>query len=150
MLIFKTTNFKQTKDLARLLARAILKEKKINSEKALVLALSGHLGGGKTTFAQGFMAGAGIKKKITSPSFVITKSYKLKTKSYKIIYHIDCYRLKKAKELLDLGLEEILINPKNIILIEWPEIVKKYLPKEAIWIKFKHSKKENERIINFK
>ena len=150
MLIFKTTNFKQTKDLARLLARAILKEKKINSEKALVLALSGHLGGGKTTFAQGFMAGAGIKKKITSPSFVITKSYKLKTKSYKIIYHIDCYRLKKAKELLDLGLEEILINPKNIILIEWPEIVKKYLPKEAIWIKFKYGKKENERIINFK
>ena len=107
------------------------------------MALSGELGGGKTTFVQGFMTGAGIKKKITSPTFVLLKNYKL-------IYHIDCYRLKKAKELLDLGLREILINPKNIVLIEWPEIVKKYLPKSAIWIKFKYGKKENERIINFK
>ncbi len=143
MLIFKTTNFKQTKDLGKLLARTIFRERKTNNKKALVLALSGELGGGKTTFVQGFMAGAGIKKKITSPTFVLLKNYKL-------IYHIDCYRLKKAKELLDLGLREILINPKNIVLIEWPEIVKKYLPKSAIWIKFKYGKKENERIINFK
>jgi len=143
MLIFKTTNFKQTKDLGKLLARTIFRERKTNNKKALVLALSGELGGGKTTFVQGFMTGAGIKKKITSPTFVLLKNYKL-------IYHIDCYRLKKAKELLDLGLREILINPKNIVLIEWPEIVKKYLPKSAIWIKFKYGKKENERIINFK
>ena len=143
MLIFKTTNFKQTKDLGKLLARTIFRERKTNNKKALVLALSGELGGGKTTFVQGFMTGAGIKKKITSPTFVLLKNYKL-------IYHIDCYRLKKAKELLDLGLREILINPKNIVLIEWPEIVKKDLPKSAIWIKFKYGKKENERIINFK
>lgn len=149
MPVFKTTNFKQTKDLAKLLAQAVLKGKKINSENALVLALSGHLGGGKTTFVQGFMAGAGIKKKITSPTFTIIKNYPItKLLNYKKIYHIDCYRLKKAKELLDLGLEEILINPKNIVLIEWPKIAKKYLPKDAIRIKFKHGKKENERTID--
>ena len=140
MLIFKTTNFKQTKDLGKLLARTIFRERKTNNKKALVLALSGELGGGKTTFVQGFMTGAGIKKKITSPTFVLLKNYKL-------IYHIDCYRLKKAKELLDLGLREILINPKNIVLIEWPGIIKKYLPKSAIWIKFKYGRKESERII---
>ncbi len=90
------------------------------------------------------MKGAGIKKKITSPTFVLVKSYKVK--SYKV-YHIDCYRVKKAKELLDLGLKEILKNPRNIVLIEWPEIIKKYLPKSAIWIKFEHGEKINERMI---
>jgi len=157
MLVFKTTNFKQTKDLAKLLARAVLGERKINNEKALVLALSGELGGGKTTFAQGFIRGAEIRKKITSPSFTIVKNYKIKRhKDYKKIYHIDCYRLKKVRELLDLGLREILSNPQNIVLVEWPEIIKKYLsagkaglPKNIIKIKFKHGKRENERTIDF-
>ena len=143
MFSLKTTSFKQTKALAKLLSGEIFYGK----NGALVFALSGDLGAGKTTFVKGFIAGAGIKRKITSPTFVLVKSYKVK--SYKV-YHIDCYRLKKSKEILDLGLKEILKNPKNIVLIEWPGIIKKYLPKNAVWIKFKHGKKENERIISVK
>lgn len=146
MLSFKTTSSGQTRALAKLLCQEIFRGRSNIS----VLALSGDLGSGKTTFVQGFMSGAGINKKITSPTFTIIKRYKN-------IYHIDCYRLKKPKELLDLGLREIFKNPENIVLIEWPEIVKKYLPvgkaglpKNAVWIKFNHGKKENERIINFK
>lgn len=155
--IFLETNSSgQTKKFAGLLASAIASEEKPclpagrNLKNALVLALSGDLGSGKTTFIQGFLRGLGVRRKITSPTFVITKSYKLKTKSYKLGYHIDCYRIKKSKELLDLGLKEILNNLENIVLIEWPERIKKILPKDLIWIKFEYGEKENERVLKFK
>ncbi len=136
MFSLKTTSFKQTKALAKLLGQKIFR----CPDNASVLALSGDLGSGKTTFVRGFMTGFGVRRRIASPTFTIVKNYKN-------IYHIDCYRLKKPKELLDLGIKEIFKNPQNIVLIEWPEIIKKYLPKNAVWIKFKYGKKENERII---
>ncbi|MEK7162937.1 MAG: tRNA (adenosine(37)-N6)-threonylcarbamoyltransferase complex ATPase subunit type 1 TsaE [Patescibacteria group bacterium] len=138
---------KQTKQFAGFLAKEILK-KQPEPKNALVLALVGDLGAGKTTFVQGFLRAVGIKKKITSPTFVLIKTYKLTNlKTYKLIYHIDCYRIKKSKELLALGLKEILNNPHNIILIEWPERIKNILPKDSIWIKFEYGEKENEKII---
>jgi tRNA threonylcarbamoyladenosine biosynthesis protein TsaE len=141
--MFKTTSSKQTKKLAGLLAKEILRAR-LKQKNALVLALSGDLGAGKTTFVQGFLRGLGIKKKITSPTFVIVKSYKVK--SYKV-YHIDCYRIKKPKELSALDFRDILHSPFNIVLIEWPERIKKILPKDAIWLEFKHGEKENIRKI---
>jgi len=155
-MFFETKSKNQTKKLAKLLCQTVLRKK--NPSNALVFALSGDLGAGKTTFVQGFISGAGIKKRVISPTFVLIKTYKLKNlKTYKLIHHIDCYRIKKAKELLSLGLKEILKDPKNIVLIEWPEIIKKYLPagkaglpKNIIQIKFEHGEKINERIISFK
>ena len=102
---------------------------RIKKKNALILALSGNLGSGKTTFIQGFLRAAGIRRKITSPTFVLIKNYKIQTENYKRVYHIDCYRIKKSKELLDLGLKEILNNPENIVLIEWPERIKKFCRK---------------------
>lgn len=63
------------------------------------------------------------------------------------IFHIDAYRLRKPEHLSALGLDVILSSPKNVVLIEWPEQAKRFLPKDAIWITFKYGKKENERII---
>ncbi len=139
---------------------------RIKRKNALILALSGNLGSGKTTFVQGFLRAAGIRRKITSPTFVLIKNYKLKTENYKRAYHVDCYRINSdaqrgrspdlaerrgnPKELSGLGLKEILNNPENIVLIEWPERIKKILPKDLIWIKFKHGEKENKRILKFK
>ncbi len=140
----------QTKKFAGVFSKEILKSRfpRKKEKKALIITLSGDLGAGKTTFAQGFLRAAGIKSKITSPTFTIVKSYKVKSyKDYKKIYHIDCYRIHKPKELIDLGLKEILRNPKNIVLIEWPEKIQRALPKNIIKIKFKYGKKENERII---
>lgn len=158
---FKTTSSAQTKKIAGLLAREILAKKSdrsrtptaVGEKNALVLALFGDLGSGKTTFTQGFLAGLGIKNKITSPTFVLMKNYELRIKNYgkyKKVYHADCYRIKKTTELSALGFKEILADPQNIVLIEWPEIVKKVLPKNAIWIKFEHGEKENKRTINFR
>lgn len=146
----------QTKKFAGSLAKKISKAK-FNSRGAVVLALRGNLGAGKTTFTQGFLRSLGIKKKITSPTFVLVKCYKLNAlcsmlhaSCHKFAYHIDCYRIKKTKELIDLGLKEIFNNPQNIVLIEWPERIRKILPKNTIWINFEHSKKINERVINIK
>ena len=121
------------------------------SSRAVVVALRGELGAGKTTFVQGVAKGLGVKEKILSPTFVIVKSYQLKTINYKLLYHIDCYRIKDERDLLALDWEEIASDPKNIVLIEWPERVKKILPKDAISISFETLKtsKSHSRKITF-
>ena len=159
-MIYKSESSKETQKLAALLACEISLRRetvgvptgasgktRFKNNQAVVLALKGNLGSGKTTFTQGFLRGLGVKKKITSPTFVIFKRYKLRAKSFKFVYHIDCYRIKKSQELLVLGIKEIFDNPKNIVLIEWPERIKNILPKERINVGFEYGKKENERRI---
>ncbi len=97
-------------------------------DKALVLALHGDLGAGKTAFVKGIAKAFGIKDVITSPTFVIEKIYKLEHPRFEHLIHIDAYRLEKAAELLHLGWKEIVENPKNLICIEWPERVEEIVP----------------------
>jgi len=137
----------QTKILGKKLAQSILKFPL--KKKAIVVALKGELGSGKTTFLQGFAKGLGIKDKILSPTFVILKNFQLPTSKFQYFYHIDCYRIKKPEEILTLGFKEIVSNPKNIIVIEWAEKMNKILPKESIILDFKF-KREREREIAVK
>jgi len=120
---------KETQKIAKGLAKKILNSKK-RKDQAFVLALKGDLGSGKTTFLQGFAKGLGIKEKILSPTFNIYKRFGN-------FYHFDCYRIKKPKEILDLGFREIIQDPQNIMAIEWAEKIKKILPKTTQWINFK-------------
>lgn len=130
------------------------------SRRATIIALHGDLGAGKTTFVQGFMKALGVKHRITSPTFLIIRKYQIPSTKSQIItnyqlpitkfsfaYHLDLYRIHKPKELLYLGFKKIFKDPHAIVLIEWPERVKKLLPKNMIWIVLEHGKKENERII---
>ncbi len=117
-------------------------------KNATVIALQGDLGTGKTTFTQGFLRGLGIKRRATSPTFIIMRRYKVAS-GFKNLYHFDAYRLRKATDLEALEFKIILSNPENIILIEWPERIREILSKNTVWIKFMHGKKENERIIRF-
>jgi tRNA threonylcarbamoyladenosine biosynthesis protein TsaE len=76
---------------------------------ALVVGLYGDLGSGKTTFTQSIAKIFGIKEDITSPTYVIMKSYKINQNStlnipHSNLIHIDAYRLNSSKELLVLGL----------------------------------------------
>ncbi len=157
MSITITKNTEETKKFASDLAKDLLN--KPNKEKnAVVLALEGVLGAGKTTFTQGFAEGLDMKEDITSPTFVILKEYKIKAKSKKSkvkshdkslerFYHIDCYRLKDESDLDSIGFFEILKDPKNIILIEWAGKIKKALPKKYTSIKFYYIS-ENKRKIS--
>jgi tRNA threonylcarbamoyladenosine biosynthesis protein TsaE len=142
---YLTKNPSQTKKLGELLAKKFLKEKK--QKRARVLGLEGELGGGKTTFLKGFAKGLGIKEKILSPTFIIMKRFAIYRLPFTNFYHIDCYRIQKPKELLILGFKEIISSPKNIVAVEWADKVKKILPKETTWIKFRFINKNKRQIL---
>lgn len=151
---YKTISLGQTKKLAAFLAEEILKQKKPKTKNAVILALTGDLGSGKTAFVQGFLRAAGIKKRIISPTFILMRKIKIpirrsadKIRISKTAYHIDCYRIQEPEELAALGLKKIFKNQANIVFIEWAERIKKLLPENAIWLKFKHGPKENVRLI---
>ncbi|OHA69003.1 MAG: tRNA (adenosine(37)-N6)-threonylcarbamoyltransferase complex ATPase subunit type 1 TsaE [Candidatus Wildermuthbacteria bacterium RIFCSPLOWO2_01_FULL_47_18] len=133
---FVSNSPRATQALGSKIAKSILKFP--IGKHAAVVSLEGDLGSGKTTFSQGFAKGLGIKQNVTSPTFVIVKPYKIRDTRYKLFYHIDCYRIHKPKELLDLGWKEILKNPRAIILIEWGDQVRRILPKDSIRIAFSH------------
>jgi tRNA threonylcarbamoyladenosine biosynthesis protein TsaE len=116
---------------------------------ALVVALRGDLGAGKTQFVQGLAKGLVIKETINSPTFVILKKYPFlkPIAGFKTFYHIDCYRLNSAKDLAALGIKEIFKNPENIVAIEWPEIINDFLPKSNLGITFKVVGKNKRQIL---
>lgn len=120
----------------------------LRKSNATIVALSGDLGSGKTTFTQFIAKHLGIKENITSPTFVIVKSYKLLVMSYKFLHHIDSYRLNGGEELLVLGWQEIISDPKNLVLIEWPEKVADVISEDAIKINFEFID-ENTRKITY-
>jgi tRNA threonylcarbamoyladenosine biosynthesis protein TsaE len=128
-------------------------------KSAIILALSGDLGSGKTTFIQGLAKGLGIKQRIISPTFIILRTYDIKqttknnglkteNRKLKTFYHIDLYRLEDniKNELKNLGMGEIMSDPTNVVAIEWAERAKDYLPKSTKWIRFEHLGGDRRRI----
>jgi tRNA threonylcarbamoyladenosine biosynthesis protein TsaE len=104
--------------------------------RATIVALSGELGAGKTTFAQGVARALGVTESVQSPTFILEKIYALENQAFKKIVHIDAYRLKSDEELRALGWDELLADSGNLILIEWPERVPGCVPEGAIRIRF--------------
>ena len=104
----------------------------------------GDLGGGKTTFLQGFARGLGIKERVLSPTFVLMRKFPIPKRSF---IHIDCYRIKKAGELLDLGFKELISDHRNIVAIEWSDRIKRIMPKSSLLIKFEFIDKATRKIV---
>src|SRR5690606_8098744 len=112
------------------LAQEFLKTLRVG-EKACVVALQGDLGAGKTAFSQALGQHLGVVENMHSPTFVIMKIYQIDYQGFKNLIHIDAYRLEKESELLHLGWEEMVSEPENLILIEWPENVAGIIPVDA-------------------
>ncbi|MFC1663547.1 tRNA (adenosine(37)-N6)-threonylcarbamoyltransferase complex ATPase subunit type 1 TsaE [Patescibacteria group bacterium] len=142
---FVTNNSFQTKKMGEALAKEVLKT--APKKKAFVIGLKGDLGGGKTTFLQGFAMGLGIKQKILSPTFVLMKKFEIKKKPFQFFYHFDCYRIQKPKEILILGFKEIISNSKNIVVIEWADRLRKILPQKSLILKFEFLDKNKRKIV---
>ena len=108
-----------------------------------LILLVGELGTGKTCLTQGIALGLGIDDYITSPSFVLIREHLGRLP----LYHIDLYRLDKAEEILDLGLDDYL-SGQGICVIEWAEKALDFLPKEHLLITLHHLD-ETRRTIQF-
>jgi tRNA threonylcarbamoyladenosine biosynthesis protein TsaE len=114
---------------------------------ARVVALSGELGAGKTTFTQTIAREFGVEDQVNSPTFVIEKIYECSTGPFVRLIHIDAYRLQNAHELEVLGWPEIVADKDNLILIEWPENVEELIPPEATRISLGGA--DDERTITY-
>ena len=134
----------QTQRMAKDVLNRLIKSK----HRPIVLALSGELGSGKTTFIQGLAKTLGIREKVQSPTFVLAKWYALAKRFNPLRHfiHIDAYRLESAKELNQLGFEELSANKKNLIFVEWADKVLKALPKNHPKIFFEIEDRQNRKI----
>ncbi|MCK5695332.1 MAG: tRNA (adenosine(37)-N6)-threonylcarbamoyltransferase complex ATPase subunit type 1 TsaE [Desulfobacula sp.] len=113
--------------------------------QGISIALQGELGAGKTTFVQGLAKGLGVcgKYYITSPTFNIINEYPVHCLT---LCHLDLYRLESEDELEDIGFDD-LVDDTHIIVVEWPEILKRISFKFDIEIIFKFDEQYN-RIIS--
>jgi len=92
------------------------------------IALTGDLGAGKTQMVKGFCAGLGIRDDlISSPTFSIVNEYLGRCP----VYHFDFYRIEKADELWDIGIEDYF-SRTAVKLVEWAELFPEVLPKTLI------------------
>ncbi|MFH1575769.1 MAG: tRNA (adenosine(37)-N6)-threonylcarbamoyltransferase complex ATPase subunit type 1 TsaE [Candidatus Nealsonbacteria bacterium] len=135
--IIITKSSAQTRKLGKVLAETLLKSRL--RDKAIVVGLRGDLGGGKTTFLQGFTKGLGIKEKVLSPTFIIMRRRGN-------FYHIDAYRLQGTRDLLKLGFKKNLADPKNVVVVEWADKIKKIMPSHTVWIDFDFVDKNKRKI----
>lgn len=96
-------------------------------KEATLIGLSGHLGAGKTAFVKAVAKELGVKEEVTSPTFVIMKVYDVRHRTnladWERLVHIDAYRLEKPEEFDILKIDELMANPANLIMVEWPEQV---------------------------
>lgn len=108
-----------------------------------VVCLFGELGAGKTTLTQGIAKGLGVKQNIISPTFILMRRYETGDRFF---YHVDLYRLNDSQEVRGLGIDEIVSNPENIVIVEWPEKIVDTLPRRATKIYLKSISEEEREI----
>lgn len=156
-------DIKETAKIAEIFLNKLLtvrKSTRKNYSGALVVGLSGDLGAGKTAFTKAVAKRLGIKNKVFSPTYVLMKKYSLplprgsgplnllgaRGSGFRFFFHIDAYRLENAKELLNLGWEEIVANKDHLVFIEWPENVAKAMPKHSKFIYISSNEKGHRNL----
>src|SRR5262249_10940343 len=109
--------------LGRLLRRAVLQDR-----VAVVVALEGPLGSGKTCFVHGLARGLGAPGNVRSPTFTLIHEHPGEVP----LHHVDLYRL-GAADVDGLGLEEVT-DRAGVIAIEWPDRATEMLPPEHLTV----------------
>lgn len=127
-MIYQINTLGDTAKLARKIAKQYL-------DHGGLITLSGPLGAGKTTFTQSFARALGIRNRITSPTFILSRQY-LVPQSSVTLHHLDLYRLVSSVDLLSINLNELLQDPNNLIIIEWPEKISGYQNLPGLHLKF--------------
>ncbi len=100
-----------------------------------VVLLYGDLGAGKTTLVRGLARGAGFRGRVTSPTFALAHAYRGRRLT---LHHLDLYRLAEG-EVEEVGLDELLADPRGAVVVEWPQAVPRW-PKRRVEIRLAHLK----------
>ena len=117
---------------------------------ATILGLSGDLGSGKTAFTKALAHALGVTEEVLSPTFVIAKFYSLKGARWERLIHVDAYRIEHEDELAPLRWDELIADSRNLIVVEWPELLGKHYPPFAITMKFTFIDTETRKITTYK
>lgn len=107
-----------------------------------VVWLSGELGAGKTTLVQA-LARAAQAEPARSPSFALVHEY---ASPQGPVIHVDCYRLRRPEEALDLDLAELAARAR-LLVIEWPERAGPYAPQPDLHLKLSHVEQPDRRLV---
>ena len=109
-----------------------------------LLVLAGDLGTGKTAFVQGLARGLGVSEPVTSPAFVLVRTYPGRLP----LVHVDVYRLDHLQEVVDLGLPE-LVDEEGVAAIEWGDVVLPTLPADFLEVRLDQGDSDDDRTIAF-
>ncbi len=128
------------------------KYEKHAGQRAIVFALEGPMGAGKTQFTKGLAKAMGIKEEVISPTFNLNIQYSISSIQFKL-EHIDAWRMQDGQELEELGLKG-LINDKSVIAIEWADrvadTIRKYNEEAVVvWIRIEYGDRDRERKISW-
>jgi tRNA threonylcarbamoyladenosine biosynthesis protein TsaE len=110
-----------------------------------VLALSGSLAAGKTTFTQALLKAMGYEGRVRSPTFVLEHRYPVKWRGADEVVHLDFYRLDE-EQALSFDWQDHLTSPKQLTIIEWPERVHQHLPPATKTIVFEVIDEQTRRL----
>jgi len=113
---------------------------------AHVLALSGELGVGKTTLVQVLAQTLGVVEHVTSPTFVVMRTYEAHHPRFRSLVHIDAYRVEDIREMEVLHIPELLARDDVIVCVEWPERIGALIPDDAIRVQFEITEGTTRRI----
>ena len=110
------------------------------------IALVGELGAGKTTFMRGFARGLGIDpNEISSPTFTLLNVHGPGNDGLQLV-HGDAYRLNSVDELMAVGWDEYMEDPRSIVVLEWPQRVTGALGKRPIIIELMHDAPDQQGV----
>jgi len=141
-----TNSEKETRDLGGRLWRD---QKRFLGKKAIVFALEGELGTGKTQFTKGLAKAMGVKDDVISPTFTLEAEYDLGE-----LIHIDAWRIEDSNELLEIGFAD-RVRMKKVVVVEWADQVQEVLQRKVddrscklVWVRLEYGESKDERVIS--
>ena len=106
-----------------------------------VVTLTGELGAGKTTLAQGLGVGLDVQEPVSSPTFALVHEYRGRLP----VWHLDTYRVRSLDELVDLSWQDLLAGG-GVVLVEWPERIRPALPPARLDVMLEYGEGDSRQI----